>query len=134
MVTFGGWRDAKTTFAQLAAKATPWDEPVAVAPEALSQRMHKRAPAFLQEMLQRALATTHALAPVGCAAAFGAPLTQGYRADSTGWALPDSLPEPCPGSGGRAAKAEATMQAVWDYKSSRLEPCALTPWHMPEQK
>ena len=34
-VTFGGWSEAKTTFAPLAAQATPWDEPVTVSPEAI---------------------------------------------------------------------------------------------------
>jgi hypothetical protein len=134
LVTFGGWSDAKTTFAQLAAKATQLDEPVAVSPEALYQRMHKRARAFLQEMLQRALAKTHALAPVVCDAAFCATFTKVYLADSTGFALPDSLQETFPGSGGSAAKAGAKSQAVWDYKSSRFEHFALTPWNIPDQK
>src|SRR5437773_3889273 len=61
LVTFGVWSDAKTTCAPLAAQATPVDEPVAVSPEALYQRMQKRAHAFLQERIQHALAKTHAL-------------------------------------------------------------------------
>jgi hypothetical protein len=133
LVTFGGWSDAKTTFAQLAAKATQLDEHVAVSPEAIDQRMNKYAQAFRQEMLQQALAKTHALDPV-CDEAFWAALTKVYLADSTGFALPDSLQETFPGSGGSAAKAGAKMQAVWDYKSSRFAHCALTPWNLPDQK
>ena len=54
--TVGAWRDATTTLAQLAAKVTHWDEQVEVSPEAIHQRMHQRAVAFLQEMLRQALA------------------------------------------------------------------------------
>ena len=57
LVTFGAWSEVKTPCAPLAAKATQWDEPVAVSPEAIYPRMHKRAQAFLQEMIQQALAT-----------------------------------------------------------------------------
>ncbi len=46
LVTFGGWSDATTTLAQLAAKATQVGRQVAVSPEALYQRMNKRALAF----------------------------------------------------------------------------------------
>jgi hypothetical protein len=42
--------------AQLAAKVTHLDEQVEVSPEALHQRMHQRAVAFLQEMIRQALA------------------------------------------------------------------------------
>jgi hypothetical protein len=38
-----------------------------------------------------------------------------YLADSTGFALPDSLHALFPGSGGSASKAGAKIQAVWDY-------------------
>jgi Transposase DDE domain len=133
LVTFGVWSDAKTTFAQLAAKATQLDEPIAVSPEALSQRMHKRAHAFLQEMIQQALAKTHAIEKV-CEEAFCAAFTKVYLADSTGFELPDSLKDTFPGSGGSAAKAGAKMQAVWDYKNSRFDHFALTPWNIPDQK
>ena len=98
LVTFGVWSDASTTCAPLAAKATPLDEPVAVSPEAIYQRMHKRAQAFLQEMIQHALAKTHAIEKV-CDQAFCAYFTKVYLADSTGFALPDSLKETFPGSG-----------------------------------
>ena len=52
LVTFGSWSDATTTLAQLAAKATQLGRQVAVSPEALYQRMNKRAHAFLQEMIR----------------------------------------------------------------------------------
>lgn len=133
LVTFGVWSDAKTTFAQLAAKATQLDEPVAVSPEAIYQRMNKRAQAFLQEMIQQALAKTQALEHV-CDEAFCAAFTKVYLADSTGFELPESLKETFPGSGGSAAKAGAKIQAVWDYKSSRFDHFALTPWNIPDQK
>jgi hypothetical protein len=133
LVTFGVWSDAKTTFGQLAAKATQVDEHVAVSPEAIYQRMNKRALAFLQDMIQQALAQTHAIEKV-CDETFCASFTKVYLADSTGFALPDSLKETFPGSGGSAAQAGAKIQAVWDYKSSRLDHFALTPWNIPDQK
>lgn len=132
LVTFGGWSDAKTTVAPLAAKATPWDEPIAVSPEALEQRMPKRAHAFLQEMIQHALAKTHAIDTV-CEEAFCAACPKVSLADRTGFALPDSLKDTFPGSGGSAAPAGANMQAVWDSKNRRCDHCALTPWNMPDQ-
>ena len=133
LVTFGAWSDAKTTFAQLAAKVTQLDEPIDVSPEAIYQRMHKRAHAFLQEMIQHALAQTHAIAS-GCEDVFCAAFTKVYLADSTGFALPDSLKDAFPGSGGSAAQAGAKIQAVWDYKSSRFDHFALTAWNIPDQK
>jgi hypothetical protein len=133
LVTFGAWSDAQTPCAPLAAKGTPLDEHVDVSPEAMSPRLQKRAHACLQEMIQHALAPTHAIAS-GCEEGFCAAFPQGSLADRTGFALPDRLKDTFPGSGGRAAKAGATMQAVWDYKSSRFDPCALTAWNMPDQK
>jgi hypothetical protein len=41
-------------------------------------------------------------------------------ADRTGFGLPDSLSDLFPGSGGRATKAGAKMQAVWDYTTRGL--------------
>ena len=46
-VTFGVWSDATTTLAQLAAKVTQLGEQLEVSPEALHQRMNKRALIFL---------------------------------------------------------------------------------------
>src|SRR6266704_3281137 len=133
LVTFVAWSDAKTTFAQLAAKVTQLDEHIDVSPEAIYQRMHKRAHAFLQEMIQHALAQTHAIAS-GCEDVFCAAFTKVYLADSTGFALPDSLKDTFPGSGGSAAQAGAKIQAVWDDKSSRVDHFALTAWNIPDQK
>src|SRR2546428_11528149 len=62
LVTFGAWSDAKTTFAQLAAQVTQLDEHIDVSPEAIYQRRHKRAHAFLLEMIPHALAKTPAIA------------------------------------------------------------------------
>ena len=126
LVPFGVWSDAQTTFAPLAAQATPWDEPVAVSPEAIYPRMHTRAHAFLQEMIQQALATTPAIDKV-CAEAFCAAFPKVSLADRTGFELPDSRKDPCPGSGGSAAQAGAKMQAVGDSQNSRCDHCALTP-------
>ena len=99
LVTFGAWSDAKTTFAQLAAKVTQLDEHIDVSPEAIYQRMHKRAHAFLQERSQHALAQTHAITS-GWEDIFCAAFPKVYLADSTGFALPDSLKDTFPGSGG----------------------------------
>jgi hypothetical protein len=133
LVTFGAWSDAKTTVAHLAAQVTHLDEPIDVSPAAMYHRMPQRAHAFLQERSQPALAPTHALAS-GCEEGFCAACTKGSLADRTGCALPDRLQDTCPGSGGRAAKAGATRQAVWDSKSRRYAPCALTAWNIPDQK
>jgi hypothetical protein len=133
VVTFGAWSDANTTFAPLAAQVTQMDEHVAGSPEAISQRMQKRAHAFLQEMSQHALARTHAIA-AGCEDVFCAAFTKVSLAESTGCALPDSRKDTFPGSGGSAAHAGAKMQAGWDYKSNRFDHCALTAWNIPDQK
>jgi hypothetical protein len=55
LVTFGVWSDATTTLAQLAAKVTQLGEQLEVSPEALHQRMNKRALIFLQDMIRKAL-------------------------------------------------------------------------------
>jgi hypothetical protein len=53
LMTFGAWSEAKTTLAQLAAKATQLHQPVDISPEAIHQRMNKPAIAFLQDMIRR---------------------------------------------------------------------------------
>ncbi len=103
------------------------------APEAIYQRMNKRALAFLQDLIRQALAKVQALEKV-CDDGLFTSLTKVYLADSTGFGLPDSLHDLFPGAGGSAAKAGAKMQAVWDYKSSVFGHCALTPWNIPDQK
>ena len=133
LVTFGSWSDARTTLAQLAAKVTQVVEHVEVSPEAIHQRMNKRALAFLQDMIRQALAKVQALEPV-CADGLFTAFTKVYLADSTGFGLPDSLADLFPGSGGSATKAGAKIQAVWDYTSSMFGHCALTPWNVPDQQ
>ncbi len=133
LVTFGSWSDAQTTLAQLAAKVTQVVEHVEVSPEAIHQRMNKRALVFLQDMIRQALAKVQALEKV-CADGLFTAFTKVYLADSTGFGLPDSLSDLFPGSGGSATKAGAKIQAVWDYKSSVFGHFALTPWNIPDQK
>jgi hypothetical protein len=133
LVTFGRWSSAKTTVAQLAAKAAQLDRPVDVTPAALQQRMTERAVAFLQEVLRTAFATLHAVGSVcedGLFAAFGRVLI----ADSTGFGLPASLQADFPGAGGSGSKAGAKIQLVWDYKSQTFEHFALIPWNVPDNK
>ena len=60
-MTFGAWSEAKTTLAQLAAKVTQLSQPVDVSPEAIHQRMNKKAIAFLQDMIRQALAKLQSL-------------------------------------------------------------------------
>jgi Transposase DDE domain len=133
LVTFGTWSEATTTLAQLAAKITPLDKQVEVAPEALHQRMNKRAIACLQDMICQALAKVPSLAHV-CDDGLFTCFTKVYLADRTGFALPDSLHALFPGSGGSATQAGAKIQAVWDDKHSVFAHFALTPWNIPEQK
>ncbi len=133
LVTFGTWSEGKTTLAQLAAKGTQLRQPVEVSPEAMHQRMNKKAIACLQDRLRQVLAKLHALTPVGDDGLFAA-LCKVYIADSTGFELPEELHKTFPGAGGSAAKAGAKMQAVWDSKSSLFDPFALTPWNIPDQR
>ena len=133
LMTFGTWSESKTTLAQLAAKGTQLRQPVEVSPEAIHQRMHKKAMAFLQDMLRQVLAKLHSLTPVCDDGLFSA-FCKVYITDSTGFALPDDLHKTFPGAGGSAAKAGAKMQAVWDSTSSLFDHCALTPWTIPDQR
>ena len=133
LVTFGLWSDATATLAPLAAKVTQLDEQLEVSPEAIHQRMNKRAHAFLQDMLRQVLAKVQAIEQV-CDDGLFTYFTKVYLADSTGFALAESLHDVFPGSGGSAGKAGAKIQAVWDYKSSVFGHFALTPWNIPDQK
>src|SRR5256884_706937 len=132
LVPFGAWSDATTTLAKLAAKVTQLDEQVEVSPEAFPRRRNGRALAFLQDMLRQALAKVQAVEKV-CDDGLFTDFTKVYLAESTGFALPDSLHDLFPGSGGSAATAGAKIQAVWDYKSSGFGHFALTPWNIPDQ-
>ena len=133
LVTFGSWSEAKTSLAQLAAKATELDQSVAVSPEAIHQRMNQKALTFLQDILRQTLAKLQSLDQVYDDGLFPA-FTSVYIADSTGFELPDELHKTFPGAGGGAARAGAKIQAVWDYKSSLFGHFALTPWNIPDQR
>lgn len=133
LLTFGSWSDAKTTLAQLAAKASQLGTQVTVSPEALYQRMNTRALAFLQEMIRTALAKIQTCAH-GCDESLFAPFARVHIADSTGFGLPDSLQDTFPGAGGSAARAGAKIQLVWEYKQSVFSHFALIPWNIPDQK
>jgi len=133
LVTFGTWSEGKTTLAQLAAQGTQLRQPVEGSPEAMHQRMNKKAIAFLQDMLRQVLAKLQSLTPVGDDGLFSA-FCKVYITDSTCFELPEELPKTFPGAGGSAAKAGAKIQAVWDYKSSLFDHCALTPWNIPDQR
>src|SRR5262245_12357347 len=56
LVTLGTWGTRHTSLGQLVAKAAQLPTPVDVSPEALHQRMTRRAVAFLRALLQRAFA------------------------------------------------------------------------------
>jgi hypothetical protein len=99
-----------TPRAPWAAHGTPWDEQRARSPEAISQRLHQGAQAFLQDMIRHARANVPGrenVAEEGLWPRF----PQGSRAARTGVALPDRRPALLPGSGGRAATAGATSPA-----------------------
>ena len=135
LITFGVWSNPKTTLAQLAAKVPELDGQGAVSPEAIHQRMNRRAVAFLQDLLRQALARVPALAsPGGSEAEVFREFTKVYLADSTGFGLPASLAKEFPGAGGSGASAGAKLQAVWDYKNSVFGHLALTPWTVPDNK
>jgi hypothetical protein len=106
---------------------------VDVSPEAIHQRMHKQAMAFLQAMRRQALAKVQSLEHV-CDAGLLTAFTPVYLADSTGFGLPEALHKTVPGAGGSAAKAGATIQAVWDYQNRIFGHVALTPWNIPDQR
>jgi hypothetical protein len=133
LVTFGPWSTAKTSLAQLAAKAGQLPAPVDVSPEAIHQRMNSRALAFLREMIQSAFAKLHA-GDTMCEEGLFAPFTRVHLADSTGFGLPDTLKDLFPGAGGRGAQAGAKLPLVGDYKSSTFDHFALIPWNLPDNK
>jgi Transposase DDE domain len=133
LVTFGRWSTAKTTVAQLAAKAAHLDEPVEITPEALQQRMTARAVAFLQELVQTAFTKLHT-GDTLCEEGIFAPFPRVHIADSTGFRLPESLAKDFPGAGGSGSKAGAKIQLVWEYKSHTFDHFALIPWNVPDNK
>ena len=131
--TLGTWREGQTPLAQRAAQGTPVCQPGAVSPAALHQRLPKQALALLQARLRQGLATLPSLTPVGDAGRCAA-VHQVSLADSPGFARPDDLDKTWPGAGGRAATAGAKRQAVWDDTRRLLDPVALTPWNLPDQR
>src|SRR5512145_507718 len=84
LVTFGSWSDAQTTLAQLAAKVPQVVEHLEVSPEAIHQRMNKRALVFLQDLMRQALAKVQTLEKV-CDDGLLAYFTKVYLVDSTGF-------------------------------------------------
>lgn len=133
LVTFGRWSAAKTTVAQLAAKAAHLDEPVDITPEALQQRMTVRAVAFLRELVQTAFTKLHSGDTI-CEEGIFAPFPRVHIADSTGFGLPESLAKEFPGAGGSGSQAGAKIQLVWEYKSHTFDHFALIPWNVPDNK
>jgi hypothetical protein len=87
-VTFDAWREAQTTWAQLAAKRPQVGEHVAVSPAARPHRLNQRTRVFLQAMLRQALAKGPALEPVGADGLLSV-FTKVWLADRTGVGLPD---------------------------------------------
>jgi DDE family transposase len=133
LVTLGAWSARRTSLGQLAAKAAQLPTPVDVSPEALHQRMTRRAVAFLRELLQPAFAQLHTAHTWGDDGLF-APFTAVHIADSTGFALPASLQEGFPGNGGGASVAGAKIQLVWEYLSHSFAHLALVAGTTPDNK
>ena len=106
---------------------------VTVSPEAIDQRMHTRALAFLQELIRPALAKLQSCQDV-YEENLLTPFARVHLADSTGFELPESLKHPFPGSGGSVAQAGAKLPLAWDYNSRGFHHFALTPWNMPDQQ
>jgi hypothetical protein len=133
LVTFGRWSAPKTSVAQLAAKAAQLDQPVAVTPEAVQQRMTARAVAFVQDLLQTAFTKLHT-GDTLCDEALFAPFARVHIADRTGFGLPESLKAEFPGAGGSGSKAGAKIHLVGDSQSHTLDHLALIPWNVPDNK
>jgi hypothetical protein len=132
-VTLGLWSNAKTTLSQLAAKMRQLGAHHAVSAEAIHQRMNPRAVAFLQDLMQQALAKVQALGHP-CHDGVFEYCSQVYIADSTGFGLPACLKNLFPGSGGSASVAGAKIQLVWEYSQSLMAHFSLTPLNVPDQK
>src|SRR5215471_842292 len=120
LMTFGRWSAPKTTVPQLVAKAAQLAVPVEVTPEALQQRMTARAVAFLRDLLQTAFAKLHTRA-TSCEDGLFGPFADVYIADSTGFALPESLQQEFPGAGGSGSTAGAKIQPLCPLGPRPLE-------------
>jgi len=133
LVTVGAWSTPKTSLAQLAAKGAQLPTPIDFSPEALHQRMTRRAVAFLRELLQQAFAKFHT-GDTACDTELFAPFTAVYIADSTSLELPKALKDPFPGNGGAASGAGAKLQLVWEYLSHSFAHLALVAGTTPDNK
>lgn len=133
LVPLGTWSTCKTSLAPLAAKAAQLPTPVDMSPEALHQRMTRRAVAFLRALLQRAFAQLHRGDTV-CDAELVATFTAVHIADSTSFALPATLRDSFPGNGGGASVAGAKVQLVWEYLSHSFAHLALVAGTTPDSK
>ena len=133
LVTFGLWSNAKTTLSQLAAKMRRFGAHHVVSAEAIHQRMNPRAVAFLQDLMEQALAKLQALEH-SCHDGVFESFSKVYIADSTGFGLPECLKNLFPGSGGSASAAGAKIPLVWEYTQSLFAHFVLTPLNLPDQK
>lgn len=131
LVPVGTWSTRTTALAQLAATAAQLPTPVDISPEALHQRMTRRAVAFLRELLQRAFAQLHLGDTVWDAGLFAA-FSAVHIADSTSVALPPTLKDSFPGNGGGASVAGAKIQLVWEYLSHSCAHLALVAGTTPD--
>jgi hypothetical protein len=95
--------------------------------------MTGRAVAFLRALLQRAFAKLHTGETV-CDTELFTPFTAVHIADSTGFALPPSLEDVFPGSGGGASTAGAKIQLVWESLSHSFAHLALVAGTTPANK
>ena len=116
LITVGQWSTAKTSLAQLAAKAAQLCKPVDVSPEAIHQRRNRRALAFLQDLIQTAFAKLHTGDTV-CEEGLFTPFPRVHIADSTGFGLPDSLKDHFP---------EAAVDLVLDKLERKFRWCGTT--------
>jgi len=90
-----------------------------------------RALALLRALRQSAFAKLHA-GDTGGAAGRLAPFTRVPLAARTGFGLPDTLKDLCPGAGGRGAQAGAKLPLGWDDQSRPGDHFALIPWNLPD--
>jgi hypothetical protein len=95
--------------------------------------MTRRALAFLQDMIQTAVAKLHT-GDTRCDDGLFADFSAVHIADSTGFSLPESLQAVFPGAGGSATSAGAKIQLVWDYQRTAVAHFALIPWNIPDNK
>jgi hypothetical protein len=130
--TLGAWAPPKTSVAQRTVKGARLPTPGAVWPEALPQRLTRRAVAFLRALLQRAVVKLQMGGTVGDAELWE-PVTAVHHVESTGVEGPPSLQAFFPGSSGEASTAGAKILLVWEYRSPSFAPLALVAGTTPGQ-